>query len=218
MILREIIDLKTKLLFLKNEILKINDDSKSSLLKMQELYREYLKLEVRLQPKTPKNNNAYYSISSNCYTYALDLPIPYFLENILNKNPHLKNFLTIQNVGMISGYRKNIKYGITSEKEFLECLYSDLEYLKIKYYDTDILSKQKHNGYKIGIYYDAKITDGLANYHFVRQNIDGSWSSKMGISNELHFSEDIDDFKRYYQNRVNLDLVKTLEIVKPSFR
>ena len=209
MILGELIDLKTKLLFLKNEILKINNDSKSSLLKMQELYREYLKLAVRLQPKIPKNNNAYYSTSSNCYTCALDLPMPYFLEEHLMKNPHLKNFLTIQNVGMISGYRKNIKYGITSEKEFLECLYSDLEYLKFKYYETDVLDNPSHRGYKIGIYYDAKITGGLANYHFVRQNLDGSWSSKMGTSNELHFSEDINDFKRYYQNRVNLDLSKT---------
>ena len=71
---------------------------------------------------------------------------------------------------------------------------------------------------KLGVYYDAKITSGLANYHFVRQNIDGSWSSKMGISNELHFSENIEDFQRYYQNRVNLKLIKTLEIVKPSIR
>ena len=55
MILREIIDLKTKLLFLKSEMEKLNDDSKSSSLKMQELYREYLKLEVKLQPKLPKN-------------------------------------------------------------------------------------------------------------------------------------------------------------------
>ena len=150
MILREIIDLKTKLLFLKSEMEKLNDDSKSSSLKMQELYREYLKLEVRLQPKLPKNKNAFFSLNANCYTYALDLPVPPFLNEMLSKNPYLKNFLTIQNVGMISGHRGSIKYGIKCEKEFLECLYKDLEYLKIKYYESDILSKQKHNGYKIG--------------------------------------------------------------------
>ena len=218
MILNKVIDIEKNLLLIKREIIKISRETISfeNILKMQELYREYLKLEVQIERSLPKSNNGYFSCHTNCYVYALDLPLPFFLEDICNNKFQFKNFLVIQNVGFISKTREKIKYGIMNEKEFLECVFQDLNYLNIKYYDSSLEEDLNHGGYKIGLFYDEKMCNAQPNYHFVRQDKEGIWSCKMGYTNGLHFSREIDDFKRYYQNRVNLKLIKTLEIVKPK--
>ena len=220
MILNKVIGIEKNLLLIKREIIKISRETISfeNILKIQELYREYLKLEVQIERNLPKSNNGYFSCHTNCYAYALDLPLPFFLEDICNNKFQFKNFLVIQNVGFISKTREKIKYGIMNEKEFLECVFQDLNYLNIKYYDSSLEEKLHHGGYKIGLFYDEKMCNGQPNYHFVRQDKEGIWSCKMGYTNGLHFSRDIDDFKRYYQNRVNLKLIKTLEIVKPRVK
>ena len=113
-------------------------------------------------------------------------------------------------------YRYNENNKPTAEK-ILNLLAKDLKYLKIKAYPSTINSPCIHGGYKIAIFLEyARNYD----YHFVRQNLDGSWSAKLGTEDLVvqsdnpfaYLNDNIYKVPTYYKH------IKTLELVKPRVK
>lgn len=194
----EYLKIYNKILSIYNRIILYSDNITSK--EVLELYKEYLKLSVKLGTNKPlfdekegKYNN------SNCYMYALGLTTPKIFASIYE---YKEIDDLIHNLGFIS----DIPYS-TSLKENLYSLQCDLENLGIDSYECTMLGDTHHGGYKIALFkapYD---------FHFIRQNSDGSWSHKLGYSPIIERIE-------IPQERVlgEYDYIKTLEIVKPIIR
>lgn len=165
------------------------------------LYIEYLKLSVCLGTNSPvfEENLKKYN-HTNCYCYALGIDYPrLFFERYLYAE--IDSFY--HELGFISRCSKPY---VISKK--IENLYKDLETLNIRFYETDIDSQTKHDGYKIAFYN----CDNSCDFHFFRQNIDGSWSEKQGYSSRFFKVSKLEPVVGNYK------LVKTLEIVKPIIK
>ena len=105
------------------------------------------------------------------------------------------------NIGFISG---NVT-DIASKEEIVDNFLLDLDCLGIKHFETSVNDKNRHGGYKVSLYncYD--------DFHFSRQNKDGSWSQKIGYTSTiLKCSDPLDNL--YYR------YITTFEIVKPVVR
>ncbi len=191
--------------------LSLNRDYKSEL-KIKELYRTYLRLMVLIQRKIPKYDAGLFNEGTTCYLYALDLDIPKSIAYLKDDFDQYKYRL---NLGNISGntylYNKENK---PKEVDILNLLAKDLEHLEIKSYPSTINASCREGGYKIAIF----LEDGRNyDYHFVRQNEDGSWSSKLGAKDLVGQSDNPlaylnDDGKTCYK------YLRTLEIVKPRVK
>ena len=160
-------------------------------------YREFLREYTRLCKENPSFEKDYrwnlYS-EGNCYCYALMLPTPKaFVSAYYSKGKH--EFP--HDVGFLSGKEYSNDIGVCYDN-----LRSDLDFLGIDYYETDIDACNSHGGYKISF------LKSIDDFHFLRQNIDGSWSHKRGYSSYIERTsfdaKILEDFK----------CVKTLEIVK----
>ena len=168
---------------------------------IRKLYREYLKLYVKLNRMIPEFDDGKFKGNVNCYFYALDLPLPF-----------------CTNLGEISGLEFfDYKFSNPTSSDLLDYVYTDLDTLNIKAYDSAINMSPKNNGYKIVIFMEVNKD---YDYHFVRQNIDGSWSSKLGYKkcvvkmyNPLDYLND-----NINHDRTSYEYIKTLELVKPSIK
>ena len=167
---------------------------------IENLYIEYLKTMVCLTPKKPVYDD--YSKKYeyiNCYGYALGLTYPKIFHDRYEEI-EMDDFS--HNLGFIYGKRN---YSNLPSFQ-LDALYNDLDALNIEYYDTEIDAKNTHGGYKITFYL------AVDDFHFMRQNRDGSWSEKIGYTDEFYKNNDaLPHYKKY-------ELQKTLEIVKPRKR
>ncbi len=172
--------------------------------KIIDIYRQYLQLLVQIQNPIPHLEDNYQLQNGNCYFYALALPIPSYFKKIYQKTA---SAFTL-NVGELSN---TFNYYPFNSKDVLEYLYADLEYLKIKYYASNIKDNPQHNGYKIALFVDEYEPD----YHFMRQNIDGTWSQKYGYNGSILITPHVNDF---LLDSPHYEYVKTLEIVKPTIR
>ena len=179
-----------ELLLIYSQMLKTSDNQKYF-----ELYKMYLQLLVRLgtnKPEFEENQKKY--TNGNCYSYALGLSNPEGVSNV------------IMQTGMNIGYVGGSLVTANDPKKYLYGIQKDFETLEIDFYDSSLDSENKHNGYKIAFYVSS--TD----FHFIRQNVDGSWSHKVGylkIIEKLNTPSDtIEDYKH----------IKTLEIVKPVIK
>ena len=214
---REKINAKIVAVFQELEELLAKEDLTQSLAnkEIRRLYREYLKLYVRINRMIPDYDEGRFKGNINCYFYALDLSLPYVFsesfERIINRQ-----FCT--NLGEISALKffgKN--FIVPTPSNLLDYVYTDLDTLKIKVYNSAINLPLRHNGYKIVIFME---NNKRYDYHFVRQNSDGSWSSKLGYEecivksdNPLNYLND-----NIYDVSTNYEYVKTLELVKPSIK
>lgn len=179
-----------ELLLIYSQMLKTSDNRK-----YYELYKMYLQLLVKLGTNKPvfEENPKKYT-NGNCYSYALGLSNPEGVSNVIMQ--------TGMNIGYVGG---NL---VTSNepKKYLYGIQKDFETLEVDFYDSAIGEENKHGGYKIAFYVSPK------DFHFIRQNIDGSWSHKVGYSKVIEKvyepSETFEGYKR----------VKTLEIVKPVLK
>lgn len=172
-------------------------------LEVRNLYIEYLKLSTIFsanQPLYEKDLNDYKLC--NCYCYALGLRYP----EIFCK---LCDYLDIDYIGHNLGFISQ-KSHLNKSQICLENLYSDLDVLKIKAYDSSITSENKHDGYKIALYVDSG-----KDFHLIRQNADGKWSEKRGYGGEVLIIENTENL---YHKRGSYEFVKALEIVKPTIR
>lgn len=170
------------------------------------LYAEYLKLTTCLGT----NQLQFIEIPKgfkygNCYTYALDLKCPTLFYNtyyLFDKRG--MNF----DVGFISDVNNRSNVFSKNEKELLERLYTDCEFLKIRLYDSGINQVPRHEGYIVFIYKDKDI-ESTNDFHFVRQNYDGSLSHKNGYNGVIEQLGSVEDADK------NFELIRALEIVKP---
>lgn len=162
------------------------------------IYREFLKDYIRIcksDPSYDKDSKWILYREGNCYSLIISTP-EVFISNYRCKS----GYDFSHDVGFVSGH--NYSDYVSDCIDNLKYDLDYLDYLEIDYYDSDIDSSNKHNGYKIALY------KSIDDFHFIRQNNDGSWSHKKGYDQiiERINPEDtlFDDFK----------LVKTLEIVK----
>lgn len=182
---------------------------------IRRLYREYLKLYVRINRMIPEYDEGKFKGNINCYFYALDLTLPYVFKESFERITHHPFCTNLGEISALKYFRDN--FIVPTPCDLLDYIYTDLDTLKIKAYDSTINSPLKHNGYKIAIFMeDNKRHD----YHFARQNIDGSWSSKIGYEELIVKSDNPFDFlnENLFGIETNYEYVKTLELVKPSIK
>lgn len=166
------------------------------------LYLQFLRLDMMLQNSSPEFMEE--KRIGNCYTYAMDFKYPEVFRDIYHNFSETRmNF----NVGFI-GNRKNMH--TKSPEEIIENFYKDCEYLNISVYDSGYSEEIKHDGYKI-LFFIRKGSYKPIDFHFMRQNIDGSWSHKNGYDGDIKLTEP----QRYDKD---YELVRTLEIKKPTIR
>ncbi len=143
----------------------------------------------------------------NCYTYALGLPS---LDYLIKKYCALEITDVFPfNVGFINSISY---YTIVKDKNaFLNCFLKDIQALNIQTYETDEQSANTHGGYKIAVY--LSLTNGvIQDFHFIRQNSDGTWSHKNGY----YIKPQITVFSKILEDRY--EHFGTFEIVKPTIR
>lgn len=196
---------KLQLLFLELQMLLNCNNNKNIEEKIGNLYLKYIKLYISIYNNIPDSYQKWHSIN-NCYFYALNIKTPKIVNYCSNKVAD-DNFAI--DVGSI-GNKPFIEEDNISLETFIDCLYADLKYLNIHYYDSAINSSLKYNGYKIAIFYDY--TNNL--YHFARQNKDGLWSCKHGLEDSIYISDTPLSLINYPNYGYNYEYVKTLEIVK----
>ena len=204
------IEIKRRILEIKKELLllKVDYHIKTIDERVEALYREYLKLYVQVGRRIPNYRYDKWPYENNCYFYALDLPTPRFFGETFRYG-----FDT--NVGLISN-SPIYKGCLISLDNTLEAFYEDLDALKIRVFESDKLMPPVHDGYKIAMYYyNSEIG---SDYHFVRQNSDGTWSSKIGYDYKFSLTDTPDDFRLYYDSSRYYEYVKTFEIVKPTLK
>ena len=195
-----------------SELLAREDLTKSIANKeIRRLYREYLKLYVRINRMIPDYNEGRFKGRIN----ALDLSLP----NIFSESfTRITNFPLCTNIGEISGLKFfNYRFNEPTPADLLDYVYTDLDTLKIKVYNSAINLPIRHNGYKIVIFME---NNKRRDYHFVRQNSDGSWSSKIGYEELIVKSDNPFDYlnDNLFDIKTNYEYVKTLELVKPSIK
>lgn len=195
---------KSELLKVYSEMLKLylrlKSNDKISESEVLRIYREYLKLSMKMSFNIPsfiEDRDDYKS--GNCYCYAIGFTTPRIIGE---KYYESSNHTLRHDVGFISG----IPYS-NNRKCLIDSLESDLEKLGIDFYDCNPDSKNIHGGYKIALY------RSFIDFHFLRENGDGSWSHKLGYGNKIERFDTLP----LIVNR-DYDFVKTLEIVKPVVR
>lgn len=168
---------------------------------IEKLYIEYLKLYLEYNDVIPtsKYNEKKFS-NSNCYGFALDIPTP----NIFKK---LYERIEIDDFLINPGFASFKRFAFTKSST-LENIFADFDSLGIKYFESSIQTPNTHNGYKIAILFRG---DGYQ-VHFIRQNLNGTWSEKVGYSNLIRNFNNINE-SYYIKLGYNLDMV--YEIVKP---
>lgn len=163
-----------------------------------ELYRRYLYLESRISTNSPsfKGDKEKYRCG-NCYYYALGFTTPDVFSDVYGR---FKKKMMTHNIGFISGNTIDV----SDPDDLMYGFEIDMGYLRIKCFDSEVDKPNQHNGYKVSLY------RGFKDFHFTRQNSDGSWSHKLGYTSTIEKVEML-------QERVlgRYDYVKTLEIAKP---
>lgn len=164
----------------------VNESLKES--ELLELYKSYLILRQKELSIVPDYNVDYnYYVNSyftNCYAYSLRLDIPeYFNEKY--------SLLTGYYFSFVPGVFSSKKYP-NNMKSLIDNTLSDLESLKIKL------------NYELVLLQELKNYNGSKDFHFIRKNICGNYSSKIGMSSYIPKTSYIDILDGY-------ELVKILK-------
>ena len=157
------------------------------------LYIDYLKEYIKLGTNKPTylgDINNYRGC--NCYCYAIGMNCPSVFSFIYDD-------IEIENLIHQAGFL-NLRGYTNKKEEIIKNIYDGFKVLGIEAYDSSIDQEIKHNGYKIAI--------------------DGSWSEKLG------YSDDIIKIKSPYDTRVgcynnttkDYKLDRVIEIVKPTIK
>lgn len=197
----EEIEKKRELLRVYERILKIHENLTKSQEDIQSSYLEYIKLAIKLGTNRPTFNKNYNNIIGNCYTYALDLYGAYDYFSL----PDI-------DVGFASGYNTEVK----DVNGLLERFYHDCEILGINVFNSSVESENTHGGYKIAIYFGKRIKYGDVDFHFLRENSDGTWSERIGYDGVVELYDGLP--KESIEREFSYKLIKVVEIVKPIIR
>lgn len=176
-----------------------NNSENLTIEEIKKLYIRYLYLLTRVGISNPKYNDFDMDYDGgNCYCYALGFLTP---EEFNIPYQRITSKPMSHNIGFISDNHTDI----SSKEDIVKNFLLDLDYLGIKHFETKVNAKNRYGGYKVSLYntYD--------DFHFSRQNIDGSWSHKIGYTSPiLKCSDPLDNL--YY------NYITTFEIVKPVIR
>ena len=157
---------------------------------------------------------AYDSIrkNTNCYTYALDL----------RKNPITNKFFKdwdhIQPGNICDRQHKSIyfsqflqKHNEYKIKKFIKYVREDCKYLKYQIRKSSLIEKRNGGWWKVVLYFE------LGDYHWYRQNNDGTWSHKIGsqkVSNKDKNGEIITNPEKcnrgYYNKFIGYFLIRKI--------
>jgi len=198
-------ELREKLTLLYKKLLTVSKSREV----IMDLYVEYLKLMLEYDDTLPVYKRFLEQFSSgNCYTYALDLKCPFLFQFLYYFcDSRGINF----NVGFISAINHRSTISCYNSQDVLDGLYADLDFLKIKVYDSGINKEPIYGGYKIYVFKDTLI-GSTGDFHFVRRNADGTLSHRNGYGGSIKKIKSLRGVDKKYE------LVRTLEIVKPNFR
>jgi hypothetical protein len=165
---------------------------------IQQFYVEYLKLLSQIGTNQPVyKENTHNAQLCNSYCYALDFNCPKIFDDIY-KNVKFESFEHYIGFLSYNNYTTNCEQVIRN-------LYEDLECLNIQFYNSNIEKQVKHGGYKIALF------NWKGNYQLTRQNVDGTWSEKIGYDNKVYKLKD-----PYHTSLgTSYHLEKVIEIVKP---
>ena len=213
-------EVKRKMFIIKKELLTIIKENEHKALDNKEynlvkreiyrLYTEYLKLYVQVSRKIPEYVGKDFSNQFNrynCYFYALDFNIPPIFVDAMTT---VGRCMFSSSIGIISSQSSLWNINRTS---LIDTFYADMDTLNINVYNSDNNSSNMHDGYKVGIYIDDF---GISNdYHFVRENSNGLFSHKIGYVSRPEYLPNLSDF---IHNDFHYELIKTVEIVKPTIK
>lgn len=203
------LELRNRLLNLyKRLLLAIKSESE-----IMDLYIEYIKIMLEYDDKLPNFKRFPEGhMFGNCYTYALDIKCPLMLQSLYTMRTLFSSYLGLNfNVGFISDVNNRTRTSVYDVQDLLDKFYADMDFLKIKVFDSRINAEPSYGGYKIFIFSDT-IIKSTGDFHFVRRNADGTLSHRNGYGGSIKKIKSLRDVDKKYE------LVRTLEIVKPSFR
>lgn len=203
------LELRNRLLNLyKRLLLAIKSEDK-----IIDLYVEYIKIMLEYDDRLPNFKRfPEGQMFGNCYTYALDIKCPFMFQSLYTMRTLFNPYLGLNfNVGFISDINNRTKTSVYGVEELLDKFYADMDFLKIKVFNSRINAEPCHGGYKIFIFSDT-IIKSTGDFHFVRRNADGTLSHRNGYGGNIKKIKSLRDVVKKYE------LVRTLEIVKPNFR
>lgn len=154
---------------------------------MPKISVETLKNKIQIYP-----DSWFHMFSTNCYAYALGLDI---------KVKTIKQYA--YNPGVISG-RYHLVQRTFLYDELVDCVEKDFQTLNISYRKINPEDSITANEWKIAIFsrfYAYEFgSEWLSDFHFVRSNLDGTWSHKFGWH---HFPTNKDFVKNKIENIEN---------------
>ena len=180
---------------------------------IMDLYIEYIKIMLEYDTILPTFKRFLKGqIFGNCYTYALDIKCPLMFQSLYTMRTLFSSYLGLNfNVGFISDVNNRTRTSVYDVQDLLDKFYADMDFLKIKVFDSRINAEPSYGGYKIFIFSDT-IIKSTGDFHFVRRNADGTLSHRNGYGGNIKKIKSLRDVDKKYE------LVRTLEIVKPNFR
>ena len=174
-------------------------------------YGEFIKLlrcYFKLVLKYPHDNKQTDFQYSNCYFYALDLPMPELFAKTYAADTQEELCVS---PGVLGGYLPLQDY--VSKYELIYRISSDLIALGIPSFKIKKDEEPSHMGYKIAVFLKENGND----YHFIREQ-DGNWVYLDGYKGQVE-SLDEDDFSHLTdESYIPFSHIRTLEIVKPKAR
>ena len=193
----------------KIKLIKLYEQAKycQSSLEIEKIYLQALKELIKLGTNNlifQTDLKKYYL--GNCYTYALGLPsLTYLIKKYCE--------LEISDVFPFNlGFMNQKSYYLNGNgiNTVLNAFKSDCDSLNIKVYETNVKADDIHGGYKIALFYYCNKNN--QDFHFIRQNQNGTWSDKQGYFLPPRL---LPSFNEYYKG---YDFLGTFEIVKPVIR
>lgn len=118
--------------------------------------------ERDLEFYSKKNPDPEYKFGFNCYAYAMRFPIEYSLSERYFHAYYRPGFLTTRSLE------------IPDPQTLIELFNADCDALGLRHEPARLDDPVEPDSYKIEIFYSRAEND----FHFLRQNDDGSWSSK----------------------------------------
>ena len=167
------------------EIFKILKNESLTYDELLDLYITYLK-NIKREVPNYKEDYEYYKnnyLYLNCYAYSLGLNIPKEFNEYFYK---LINSYFIFYPGVFS------KKGVPKGNEIIDYTLEDIELLNIKGYRIAIMLERMYNGSNL-------------DFHYARENIDHSWSSKIGRTSCIVKNN-------YIEVPSDYDIIKVLKI------
>lgn len=112
----------------------------------------------------------------NCYAYALGLKTPNRFFGLKWEGVHLYNPGTISSFKMILYDRSSL----------IEAFLADCDALGFNVSDKNNL---EYNSFNVAVYFERWTNFG--DFHFIRQNNDGTWSNMKGVGGEVELLTDL---------------------------